>query len=252
MTTEKTLVIVPVFNEADALRAVLPALKEVVGTADILVMCNGSTDGSANVAEECGIRACRQLIPGKPGAVRSGFEVGLHDGYDYLIVFDGDGQHPVDAIPTMMTLLQEHAIVKGTRFHDQSLQLGTPLDRRMIGVATRAWVREFTGVDYTDPPCGLIGLRAAVVKLLMPALGWQEEWEMELLFLLAHTMRKSSGTTYSVHEFPIPAIYRDLPGEKQRAKYDPAAWSDRLSERLTRQAAAIHRFAARYCSEEDP
>lgn len=247
MGTKKTLVIVPVFNEADALIVVLPALKVVVAsfqTVDIIVMCNGSTDGSADVAEGYGVRAYRQSSPGKPEAVRNAFLTALAEGYDQMIIFDGDGQHPAEAVATMLQLLEEHSIVKGSRFLQDSRQIGTPLDRRMVGVATRAWVKDFTGTDYTDPPCGLVGLKAKVAELLTPNLGWGEEWEIELLFALAHNVALRQ---YKVLEFPIPAIYEHLPGEKQKKKYDPAAWDTRLSERLTRQACAIRRFVTKYC-----
>ncbi len=238
----KTVIVVPVHNEADALQVVLPALaKQVQGIAEIVVNCNGSSDDSAVVAESLGFHVMRQIAPGKPQAVRTTFEYALEQGATRLIVFDGDGQHPPEAVPEMIRMLKKYPIVKGSRFLEGSVQMGTPLDRQMVLVAVRALVREFAHVEITDPPCGLIGMSAELARFFLDTLDWEVEWEIEALFAL-----NRHRPQVVVHEFSIPAIYEGLPGAKQVQKYDPDGWAGRIDERFGRQARAIHGFVSKY------
>lgn len=238
----KTMIVVPVHNEADAIRVVLPALaNQVQGIAEIVVNCNGSSDDSAAVAESLGFHVMRQVAPGKPQAVRVTFEFALEQGATHLIVFDGDGQHPPEAVPNMIRMLKTFPIVKGSRFLESSVQIGTPLDRQMVLVAVRALVREFAHVEVTDPPCGLIGMNAELARFFLDTLDWEVEWEIEALFALNRYRPQ-----VAVREFSIPAIYEGLPGAKQAQKYDPDGWGARIDERFGRQARAIHRFITKY------
>lgn len=237
---QRTMVVIPVRDEGDALVSLLPRLKAAM-MADSqplhgILIDDGSKDGSGGVAAASDIPVVRQDPSGKSQAVRRGFETALQEGFDAAVVFDGDGQHPVEVVPRLMSVLCEFPIVKGTRFHPASEQIGTPRDRAILNQKVRCRLQEITGWPVTDPQCGLIGLQRRIIELILPRLRWQEEWEIEFLLHLHDAL---PWEPYPIIEIPIPAIYAGLPGAKQEEKYRPENAFLRLEERLTRQMRVI-------------
>lgn len=242
----RTLIIIPVRDEADALEKLLPSvLAEVTRLkllADVIVVDDGSSDGSGSVAQDLGVMVLRQESLGKPQAVRRGLEHAFGRGYGAVLIFDGDGQHPVEMISTMISQLKYSAIVKGSRFHPDSPQRATPPDRRELCERIKQLVHQYTDWNITDPQCGLVALRRDAVELTIKALTWTIEWELEFIIWLRSVVQDKCP----IQEVPIPAIYEGLPGHKQVAKYDPSLGSTRLLERLPRQTAVIRQTARRF------
>jgi glycosyltransferase involved in cell wall biosynthesis len=97
----KVLVIVPAFNEAANIRAVAEDLRCFDG--DVLVVNDGSTDETADVAEQLGL-ACvsHPFNLGIGGAIQTGLKYAFENGYELAIQFDGDGQHRADQIESIV------------------------------------------------------------------------------------------------------------------------------------------------------
>lgn len=117
--TERTLIIVPAWNEA---RNVGNTVREILGRFveyDIVVVDDGSTDHTAQVAREAGARVL--VLPfnmGVGGAMRTGFTFAQRHGYQRAIQVDADGQHnPID-IPRVLAGLERADISIGARFAD--------------------------------------------------------------------------------------------------------------------------------------
>ncbi len=93
------LVIVPAFNEAANLPSVTAELRRAAPDADILVVDDGSTDGTDALLDSLGVRWMR-LRPrlGVGGAVRAGLRYACQRGYPVVVRMDGDGQHAADDI----------------------------------------------------------------------------------------------------------------------------------------------------------
>lgn len=244
----KTLVIVPVRDEADALEKLLPEVRAAIShlaNVDFVVVDDGSNDGSGDVAEAHGLTVFRQgETTGKPQAVRRGLEYALEQGYDATIVFDGDGQHPPHILPVIFEALHTNMVVKGSRFHPDSTQIDTPPDRLELCLRVREAVREHTSWTVYDPQCGLVGLKRPCFERAIRALSWTVEWELEFIIWL----RSVSLNGSPVHEVPIPALYSGLPGAKQCAKYDPLVSKDESARRLPRQLGAVRDAVARFLS----
>lgn len=109
----ETTVIVPAFNEAPAIGAFLTALAQQGPWYEVLVVDDGSTDGTAEEAERAGARVLRHPYnKGNGAAVKTGIR---HAQGEYVLIIDGDGQHaPADA-PRLTARLGEYDLVVGAR-----------------------------------------------------------------------------------------------------------------------------------------
>jgi glycosyltransferase involved in cell wall biosynthesis len=113
-------VIVPAWNEREALPGVLAELAAALPHADVLVVSDGSTDGTADVARASGTAMVLDLPLnlGVGGAMRAGYRFAAREGYDAAVQVDADGQHdPADVARVVDSLDDLHAdVVIGARF----------------------------------------------------------------------------------------------------------------------------------------
>ncbi len=116
--TRRTLVIVPAYNEEDAIGDVLDELADRVPEHDVLVVDDGSTDRTAEVARAAGVRvASLPYNLGVGGALRTGFLFAMRNGYEQALQFDADGQHDATEIGRLLAAAETGAdLVIGSRF----------------------------------------------------------------------------------------------------------------------------------------
>lgn len=115
----RLLVIVPAWNEQETLPAVLAELGHCVPDADVLVVSDGSTDATSEVARQAGAQVLELPINlGVGGAMRAGYRFALRRGYDLSVQLDADGQHNPADIPRLLETLRSEAadVVIGARF----------------------------------------------------------------------------------------------------------------------------------------
>jgi glycosyltransferase involved in cell wall biosynthesis len=115
----RRLAIVPAFNEAEAIETVIAELRTVDPDLEILVVDDGSTDGTAARAEKAGARVVR--LPynlGIGGAMQTGYQYARDHGFQLAIQVDGDGQHDPEEIPALIApvVSGEADMAVGTRF----------------------------------------------------------------------------------------------------------------------------------------
>jgi glycosyltransferase involved in cell wall biosynthesis len=117
--TPRVLVILPAWNEQEALPGVLDELHAVLPGADVLVVNDGSTDSTSLVARRGTTMVLDLPINlGVGGAMRAGYRFAAREGYDVTIQVDADGQHsPADVMRVVGALASEGAdVVIGARF----------------------------------------------------------------------------------------------------------------------------------------
>jgi glycosyltransferase involved in cell wall biosynthesis len=114
----RTLVIIPAYNEEESLPAVLKELAEQTPEHDVLVVSDGSTDRTAEVARAGGVHVA--VLPfnlGIGGALRTGFSFAVREGYERAVQFDADGQHDPLAVRVLLDRVDAGAdMVVGSRF----------------------------------------------------------------------------------------------------------------------------------------
>lgn len=153
------LILIPAYNEEANIGQVLQEIRNYNYDLDIVIIDDGSVDGTARVAGERGEKVIEHIYNiGYGGALQTGFKYALKMGYNYVIQFDADGQHdPADIRKLMTRLLDSGAdIVIGSRFLSSDYKTGF---FKMTAIRYfRLLIRSFTGVKITDPTSGLQAL----------------------------------------------------------------------------------------------
>ncbi|MCI4658405.1 glycosyltransferase family 2 protein [Cryobacterium zhongshanensis] len=114
---EETLIVMPAFNEEEAVGDVVREVLETLPGVHCLVISDGSTDATASIAERAG--ATVLVLPfnlGVGGAMRLGFKYAIANGYDNVVQLDSDGQHNPRSVPELLEKLDKADIVIGARF----------------------------------------------------------------------------------------------------------------------------------------
>jgi glycosyltransferase involved in cell wall biosynthesis len=117
VTTQRILIIIPAWNEADLIGNVIGEIREVLPAVDILVVDDGSTDKTARLAAEAGATVAK--LPynlGVGGARRLGYKYAQEHDYDVAVQFDADGQHDPRYVPALVAGLETADLVIGARF----------------------------------------------------------------------------------------------------------------------------------------
>lgn len=163
----KSLVILPAFNEAQSLKALLPELAREAPGADVLVVSDGSTDSTAAVARSFGAGVLELPVNlGVGGAVQAGCTYALEHGYDFAVRIDADGQHPPSAIPEMLAELEkgDADVVTASRFLANSSRVSSRF--RSLGIALLAhFLSAICHATVTDPTSGFQGVNRLALTL---------------------------------------------------------------------------------------
>jgi glycosyltransferase involved in cell wall biosynthesis len=117
VTTERVLTILPAWNEAESIAAVIKELQQEMPGMDVLVVDDSSRDATARVARDAGAKVLR--LPynlGVGGARRLGYRYAVEHDYDIAIQMDADGQHDPKYIRDMVVALDHADLVIGARF----------------------------------------------------------------------------------------------------------------------------------------
>lgn len=160
---DRSWLLIPLFNEAEVIGDVVTDARQVF--PHVLVVDDGSRDGSAAIAAKAGARLVQHPINlGQGAALQTGFEYFLHfTSGEYLVTFDADGQHLVSDALDMVNLAAEKdlAVVFGSRFLASEVEAG-PAKRVVLRTAA-AVTRWRTGMNLTDAHNGLRLLRRDAV-----------------------------------------------------------------------------------------
>jgi glycosyltransferase involved in cell wall biosynthesis len=150
------LVIVPARNEAASIADVLADLRRYAPDCDVIVINDGSTDATADIARASGaavIDLCFNL--GIGGAVQAGFKYAVERGYRIAVQFDGDGQHAAEQIASLVAPVRagDCEMTIGSRF-----LVGDEYDGsgwRREGTRALSWLcGRITGQRITDATSG--------------------------------------------------------------------------------------------------
>jgi glycosyltransferase involved in cell wall biosynthesis len=115
-----TLVVIPCKDLESEVGEVVRGVLGLNLGLDVVVINDGSTDGTSAAAEAAGAHVLEHEVNlGKGAALKTGFEYAIAKGYDAVVTMDGDGQHDPSAIPDFLNTLDkcDADIIVGTRMH---------------------------------------------------------------------------------------------------------------------------------------
>ena len=169
----RTLVVLPTYQEASNIAAVLARLRNAVPDATILVVDDSSPDGTADIAEATGkelgnIEVLRR--PAKDGlgsAYRAGFGRGLELGFEAMVEIDADGSHDPAALPELLKAVEDGAdLAIGSRYVPGGAIPDWPRTRRFISVAGNRYAAALLRLPVRDATAGFRAYRATMLEQL--------------------------------------------------------------------------------------
>ena len=177
-TRADTLVFIPAWNEEKNLPAVLDELARELPGVDLLVVDDGSTDGTAQAAREHG--AAVVSFPenrGLPFGVAAGYAYAAERGYAYCGRVDADGQHPVEELARLLERVRSGAcdVAVGSRFvSGDGYEPGRyrPSPARVVGTSLlRRGMRYALGRPFADATSGMYAVNAKAMPILSEPYG---------------------------------------------------------------------------------
>jgi polyprenyl-phospho-N-acetylgalactosaminyl synthase len=147
-------VVVPAFNEGALIGRIVGELIE--RNYAVLVIDDGSHDATGGAALAAGAAVVTHPFNlGQGAALQTGIQFALMKGADYLVTFDGDGQHRVSDVDVLIDALatQNVDFVLGSRFRGAAVDM--PASRRLLLKSATWFTRVTTGLRITDTHNGL-------------------------------------------------------------------------------------------------
>jgi glycosyltransferase involved in cell wall biosynthesis len=168
-----TLVFIPAWNEESSLPDVLTEARVALPEVDLLVIDDGSTDGTAAVARAGGADVVSfEENRGLRTGIAEGYRQALERGYDYCGRLDADGQHPAPELARMLRLVRTDAcdVAVGSRFLPESGRDGEryrPTVERVVGTSLlRVLMRLRLGQPVSDGTSGMYAVNRSALALL--------------------------------------------------------------------------------------
>lgn len=163
----RLLVIIPAWNEQETLGAVIGEVRTALPEAHVLVVNDGSTDRTSEVATEASARVLDLPINlGVGGAMRAGYTYAYRQGFDRTVQLDADGQHDPAAVGDLLRAMDaEHAdIVIGARFAgvgDYTVRGPRKWSMRLLSLV----LSRVTGTRLTDTTSGFKACNRSAIRL---------------------------------------------------------------------------------------
>lgn len=160
---DKKVVIIPTYNEKENVEAIIRAVRALDGDYHILVIDDGSPDGTAGIVKSLQQEFPQQLHlierSGKLGlgtAYLTGFRWALEQGYDYVFEMDADFSHKPEDVPRLYAACADGGadLVVGSRYCNGISVINWPIERVIMSYYASTYVRTVLGMKVYDTTAG--------------------------------------------------------------------------------------------------
>ena len=165
------LVVLPTYNESENIDRVVRRIRRAVPAATVLVVDDGSPDGTADIAEQLGKQLGnievlrRHEKSGLGSAYRAGFRWGLERDFDVCIEMDADLQHEPEALPDLIAPLSRgYGLVIGSRYVKGGSIPDWSWHRRLLSRWGNIYASALLGLGVTDSTAGFRAYTASVLE----------------------------------------------------------------------------------------
>ena len=251
-TLQRVLVVVPTYDERENLPGALDRLRTHTPDVDVLVVDDGSPDGTGELAEqiaeregatEGGRRIHVLHRAGKLGlgtAYVAGFGWALERGYDVVVEMDADGSHRAEDLPRLLAALTDADLVLGSRWVPGGSVVNWPVNRLLLSRGANTYTRILLGIPLRDATGGFRAYRAGLLReLLLDDVASQGYcFQVDMAWRAVRTGAR-------VVEVPITFVERELGESKMsraivvEALLSVTRWG--IAERSRRVAGAFRR-----------
>lgn len=160
MSLGRVVVVIPTYNEASNLAWIVGRLRAAQPEVDVLVVDDGSPDGTGAIADELAAAdpqvqvLHRTAKAGLGAAYLHGFQVALAAGYDVIGEMDADGSHQPEQLDRLLTALQSADLVIGSRWIPGGSVVNWPRRRELLSRGGNLYVRMLLGIQVKDATAG--------------------------------------------------------------------------------------------------
>ena len=207
MTTPRVACVIPAFNAAPTLGAVIAGVRAAIAGVYVIAVDDGSTDATRAVAmTHADGKILFRRNEGKGSALRAGLAAALDQNASVILTIDADGQHDPRFAPALIDALENADVAIGARERTANMPAGRRLTNRLSAMAVAYCV----GRPISDAQSGFRAMRPDVAAEIRPK-GDRYEFETEFLILAARR-----GYTLSFVNIPttydtvVPSQFRPI------------------------------------------
>jgi len=220
----QVVVVIPAYQAAATIRDVITRTQATLPMAQIIVVDDGSTDGTGDAGRGRGTTlVTHPRNRGKGAALRTGICESTARGASVVVTIDADAQHPPEEIPRLLQPILEGRsdLVLGARKRDQAM----PISRRFTNWLSATLASRIGGQPVRDAQTGFRAFTRGVAERVQPA---GNRYEYEANFLL-----DALRAGFRVVSVDVPTIY----GARSHFR----AWGDtwRMARVFARHAGRI-------------
>jgi dolichol-phosphate mannosyltransferase len=169
---EPVLVVIPTYNERENLEPIVKRLHDALPKAHVLVVDDGSPDGTGELADTLAAAEARVQVlhrtekAGLGAAYVAGFRWGIEHDYRVLVEMDADGSHAPEDLPHMLDALSDADLVIGSRYVPGGKVVNWPMSRQLISRGGNLYSRLALGAKVKDITAGYRAYRREVLEKL--------------------------------------------------------------------------------------
>jgi dolichol-phosphate mannosyltransferase len=168
----RVVMVIPTYNEVENLEPIVSRLRSAVPEVDVLVVDDGSPDGTGHVADRLAATDPQVSVvhraekEGLGAAYLHGFRVALERGYDVVGEMDADGSHQPEQLPRLIAALAGADLVLGSRWVPGGSVVNWPMNRKALSRGGNLYTRLLLGIPVRDATGGFRLFRRGTLEKL--------------------------------------------------------------------------------------
>ena len=208
-TTNRTLVIVPTYNERENIAEITARVLRSAPGVDVLVVDDNSPDGTGALVSALASGHDRINVlhrAGKEGlgaAYRAGFSWGLERGYERLVEMDADGSHQPEQLERLLAALNKADLVLGSRWVHGGSVVNWPLRRKLLSQGGSLYARMALGLPVRDITGGFRAFTADALR----EIGYRDVLSQGYCFQI-DMLWKAYNSGLRISEVPVTFVER--------------------------------------------
>lgn len=211
MTANRSVVVIPTYNEADNVELVVDRVRASVPAADVLVVDDGSPDGTGELADRLQAHdpqvhvLHRATKEGLGAAYLAGFAWGLERDYEVIIEMDADGSHLPEQLPRLLDALPAADLVLGSRWVRGGRVVNWPRRRELLSRGGNLYTRVALGLPLNDATAGFRAFRRHTLEGIDLSTVTSQGYCFQV-----ELARRTVEAGYRVVEVPITFVEREV------------------------------------------